>query len=219
MATSYSPKIITSGLVFCLDAGNAKSYPGTGTTWRDLSGNENSGTLVNGVEYNSGDGGFLIFDGVNDRVDCGTFNVPFLTVSTWVYKTASTNQQGICRKQLGWAISNYLGVLQVAVGTSWQFYNTGYTIPLNTWTNIVYTYSGTGAAGSQTVYINGLNIYSTSAGSGAISANGNQVRVGYDDNGWYWNGRIAKTKIYNRALTSQEVLQNYNATKVRFGVQ
>jgi hypothetical protein len=155
---------------------------------------------------------------VNDRIECGTFSVPFLTVSTWVYKTSSATNQGICRKQNGWAVSQYNGTLQVAPGTSWTFYNTGYTIPLNTWVNIVYTYSGTGAAGSQTVYINGSNIYSTSAGSGAISSNGNSVRIGFDDNNWWWNGRIAQTQIYNRALTAAEIQQNFNATRSRFSI-
>ena len=115
-------------------------------------------------------------------------------------------------------MSQYNGTLQVAPGTSWTFYNTGYTIPLNTWVNIVYTYSGTGAAGSQTVYINGSNIYSTSAGSGAISSNGNSVRIGFDDNNWWWNGRIAQTQIYNRALTAQEIQQNFNATRSRYSI-
>ena len=197
-------------------------YPTTGTakirgtTLIDLTGRGNTGTLTNGPTYSSSNGGALVFDGVDDRIECGTFSVPFLTVSTWVYKTTSTNEQGICRKEQGWAVSNYQGVLQVAPGTSWQFYNTGYTIPLNTWVNIVYTYSGTGAAGSQTVYINGVSIYSTSAGSGAISANGNQVNIGFDDNGWYWNGRIANTQIYNRALTAAEISQNFSAQSSRF---
>jgi hypothetical protein len=54
MALSHSPKIITDGLVLCLDAGNPKSYPGSGTTWTDLSGNGNNGSLENGVGYNGG---------------------------------------------------------------------------------------------------------------------------------------------------------------------
>ena len=210
--------LVTDGLVLALDAGRTLSYPGSGTTWSDLSGNGNNGTLVNGVGYNSGNGGSLSFDGVNDRVECGNFSLSYLTISTWMYKTSSTTNQGICRKQNGWAVSQYNGTLQVAPGTSWTFYNTGYTIPLNTWVNIVYTYSGTGTTGSQTVYINGLNIYQSSAGSGPISANSNAVRVGFDDNNWYWGGRISNTTIYNRALTASEIQQNFNATRSRFGI-
>lgn len=208
--TDY-PSIITNGLVMNLDAGFTPSYPKNGTTWYDTSSGGNNGSLVNGPTYSSDNGGSIVFDGSNDRVECGNFSVSYLTVSTWVYRTSSATNQGICRKENGWAISQYNGTLQVAPGTSWTFYNTGYVIPLNTWVNITYTYNGSGGAGSQIVYINGVSIYSTSAGSGPIFSNSNTVRVGYDDNNWFWGGRIANTLIYNRSLTSTEVLQNYNA--------
>lgn len=205
--------IVTNGLVMNLDAGFTSSYPRNGTTWYDIA-TSNNGTLQNGPTFSSTNGGSIVFDGSNDRVDCGTFSLPYLTVSTWVYRTSSATNQGICRKENGWAVSQYNGTLQVAPGTSWTFYNTGYVIPLNTWVNIVYTYNGSGSAGSQTVYVNGVSIFSSSAGSGAISSNTNQVAVGYDDNNWFWGGRIANTLLYNRALTSTEVLNNF-----RFGGQ
>jgi hypothetical protein len=160
----------------------------------------------------------IVFDGTDDRIDIGNFSVPYLTVSTWVYKTASTTNQGICRKENGWAVSQYNGTLQVAPGTSWTFYNTGYTIPLNTWVNIVYTYSGTGNSDSQNVYINGNRIFNNSNGSGPITSNSNTVNVGYDDNNWFWNGYISNTIIYNRALSAAEVQQNYNKYKTRFNL-
>jgi hypothetical protein len=208
--------IITDGLVFNADAGFIPSYPTNGTTSYDLSYSGNNGNLTNGVGYSTDNGGTFVFDGVDDRISCGSFSVSYLTVSTWVFKTTSTTHQGISRKENGWAVSQYNGTLQVAPGTSWNFYDTGYVIPLNTWVNIVYTYSGSGSAGSQVVYINGNNIFSTSAGSGPIFSNSNQVNIGFDDNNWFWNGRIANTLIYNRALTSSEVLQNYNAGLARF---
>ena len=212
----YMPDITRTGLVLHLDAAEPGSYPGSGTTWTDLSGSGNTSTLINGISYNSGNGGYLVFDGVDDYVQCGTFSVSYLTISTWIYRTATTTNQGICRKQNAWAVSVYNGTLQVAPGTSWQFYDTGYTIPVNTWINLVYTYTGSGSTDSQTVYINGTYLWSNSAGVGPLSTNSNLVRVGYDDNGWYWGGRIAQTQIYNRALTPQEILQNYIAIKNRF---
>lgn len=205
--------IVTNGLIMNLDAGFTSSYPRNGTTWYDIA-TSNNGTLQNGPTFSSTNGGSIVFDGSNDRVDCGTFSVSYLTVSTWVYRTSSATHQGICRKENGWAVSQYNGTLQVAPGTSWTFYNTGYVIPLDTWVNITYTYNGSGGVGSQIVYINGVSIFSSSAGSGAISSNTNQVAVGYDDNNWFWGGRIANTLIYNRALTSSEVLNNF-----RFGGQ
>ena len=108
------PPITTNGLVLNLDAGFIPSYPKNGTTWYDTSSVGNNGTLVNGPTYSSDDGGTIVFDGSNDRVDCGTFSVSYLTVSTWVYRTSSTTNQGICRKQNGWAVSQYNGTLQVA---------------------------------------------------------------------------------------------------------
>jgi hypothetical protein len=216
MALSHSPQIVRDGLVLYLDAANIKSYPGTGTTWFGLR-NNNNGTLENGVGYSTNNLGSLVFDGINDIIVCGTFSVSFLTVSVWVYKTSTTTNQGICRKNFGWAISQFNGTLQVAIGTSWTFYNTGYTIPLNTWVNIVYTYSGTGSS-SQTVYINGSSIFTNSNGSGALVANTNPVRIGFDDNNWFWGGRIAQTQIYNRILSAQEIKQNFEATRGRYGI-
>jgi hypothetical protein len=210
--------IIQTGLALNLDASVSTSYSGSGTTWNDLSGNSRTGTLVNGPTYSTSNGGSIVFDGIDDRVECGNFSVQYLTLSTWVYKTSSATNQGICRKETGWAVSQYNGTLQVAPGTSWTFYNTSYTIPLNTWVNIAYTYNGSGTAGSQIVYINGSNIYSTAAGSGAIGANTNAVRIGFDDNNWFWGGRISQTQVYNRALSAAEIQRNFNTLRGRYGI-
>jgi hypothetical protein len=69
MSLSHSPSIVTNGLVFCLDAANSKSYPGTGTDWTDLSGNQINGILTNGPAYNSSNGGSIVFDGINDYIN------------------------------------------------------------------------------------------------------------------------------------------------------
>ena len=85
MALSHSPSIITDSLILCLDAANTKSYPGSGATWTDLSGNGNNVTLTNGPTYSSVDGGSIVFDGTNDYAD---FFAPNLgtttTVEMWV---------------------------------------------------------------------------------------------------------------------------------------
>ena len=94
MATKYSPKIITNGLVLSLDAANNKSYPRSGTTWTDLSGNSNTGTLTNGPSFNDGNQGSIVFDGTDDYV-----NIPYnsglipnnLTLSAWINRTAVVN--------------------------------------------------------------------------------------------------------------------------------
>ena len=213
----YGGPIVTDGLTFAADAGNLVSYESGSTTAYSMTGSYST-SLVNGVGYSNNNGGAWIFDGVNDYINVSAFNVSYLTIDTWVYRTSTTTHQGISRKQNEWALSQYNGTLQIAIGPAWYFLNTGYTIPLNTWTHITYTYSGTNQIGSQIVYINGEEIFSATDGFGPISAGGSTYRIGYDDNGWFWGGKIANQKIYNRALSNAEVLQNYNAQKARFGL-
>jgi hypothetical protein len=85
----YSPKIVTDGLVLYLDAANTRSYPGTGTTWSDLSRGGNNGSLINGPTFNSANGGSIVFDGSNDYVDCGNIddikNASQVSISIWTY--------------------------------------------------------------------------------------------------------------------------------------
>ena len=206
-----SKGIIQSNLLLNLDAGATTSYSGSGPIWTDLSTNGNNGS-ISGAVFSNLNGGVLVFDGVDDSVACGTFSSQYLTISAWVYKTSSATNQGICRKNNGWAISQVSGTLQVAPGTNWAFVNTGYVIPLNTWVNIVYTYDGA----RQIVYINGDAIFNNTSASGPIVANTNPVRIGFDDSGWFWGGRIAQCSIYNRALTAQEVQKNFRTVNNRF---
>ena len=92
MGIGYNPSVVSDGLVLCLDAGNIKSYPGSGTTWTDIGGNQNNGTFVNGPSYNSSAGGSIVFDGIDDRI-----NLPFssvldisgsITMEGFIYPTA-----------------------------------------------------------------------------------------------------------------------------------
>ena len=226
MAFVYSPKIITNGLVLALDAADRNSYPGSGTTWTDLSGNGNNGTLTNGPTFNSGNGGSIVFDGVNDYVQGPTstnlFSNRSFTVEQWIYPDfpaadyqhsfsawySGTNQRayvlriyntGILRV---WYFSNDLDVAGISIGS---------------WNHITATYNTSGDLTS--AYINGILINSSNVGPyTAPSAN---VRIGI----WHYpgvekpfKGRIPITKLYNRALSATEVLQNYNAQKSRFGL-
>jgi len=217
---SYSPKIVTSGLVLCLDATNPKSYPGSGTAWNDLSGNGNNGTLTNGVGYNSSNLGSLVFDGVNDYIPIGTTGFPFGSSAgtlciwcrtntitggfTWSisYGSASSNQ------------SRFLGIN----GSTYYFGGYGNDIvasgvPLNTWFNMVGVYDGANAS----MYINGVLVSGPTAKSWNTVAN--NAQLGRQTNGSeYWNGNIANASIYNRALVAAEVQQNFNAYRGRFGI-
>jgi len=220
MATKYSPKIITNGLVLSLDAANNKSYPGSGTTWTDLSGNNNNGTLTNGPTFSDSNGGVIVFDGTNDYVPIGTSGFPFGssagTLSVWA-KTNTISSGYIWIVSYGTALgsqSRFLGI------NSSTYLFGGYGddinasgVPLNTWFNMVGVYDGTNAF----LYINGNLVSGPTAKSWNTIAN--NAQLGRQTNGSeYWNGNISQASIYNRTLSSDEVLQNYNATKSRFGL-
>ena len=108
MGLGHSPSVVTSGLVLALDAGNTKSYPGTGTTWTDLSGNSNTGTLISSPTFSSVNGGSLTFNGSTNYVDCGNATNLQLytgTIAAWI-KASSGNSsyRGIIVKQNAWAL-------------------------------------------------------------------------------------------------------------------
>ena len=219
MSFIHSPKIVTDGLVLSLDAGNVKSYPGSGTVWTDKSGFNNNGTLTNGPTFNSANGGSIVFDGVDDiSIHPSTLYVDNFTLSAWVYKTSSGIQTIIAKGNLSFVLNFYLRI----AGNS-GFYGTNASfseilIPdlvLNVWNNTVLTYDKT----SLKYYLNGVFINQNNATNTPSSTTSNTTvgRLG-DFNGQYWTGRIATTQIYNRALSAQEVSQNFNALRGRFGI-
>jgi hypothetical protein len=217
MGINYNPRTVTDGLVLALDAGNTKSYPGSGTTWTDLSGRGNTGTLTNGPTYSSSNGGSLIFDGTNDYSTTGTSGFSFGssagTLSAWAKTNTLSN--------IGWIVSygspnasqsRFIGIFN----TTYYFGGYGNDItasgvPLNTWFNMVGVYDGTNAS----MYINGVLVSGPTAKTWNTVASNSQV--GRQTNGGeYWNGNVAQVQIYNRALTAQEISQNYNALKSRY---
>jgi hypothetical protein len=220
MAFSYSPKIVTDGLVFAVDAANKKSYPGSGTTWADLAG-ANDGTLINGPTFDSGDGGSIVFDGSNDRVSTN-YNEALndFTICAWF----KGENQGSTRRI---ADKSYTGGFWLGYhgGNSTTGYWGGgirqsgapyglYIGPFDStrWNFISMKREGT----TQTLNGNGLTLSSSQTVSGNSLSTDNLL-IGYGG-GQYMNGNIAIVKIYNRALSSTEVTQNYNALKSRFGL-
>lgn len=233
MSVAGGPDLIQDGLVLCLDAANTKSYPGSGTSWVDLSGNGNNGTLTNGPTFSSDNGGNILFDGTNDYVTLGTpallnqVQVP-LTIcicakanslgsfnTLWgVYKGVSSGQiYSLIRVDSGtlrYYASNSVG------GTQYQ--NT-FSISTNLWYFYAVTVSGSIGSPVVTVYLNNSVqsfLYSafTSSPNAAVDfrVGGNQT----NPNSEGWNGNIAQVCWYNRALSAAEIRQNYNAIKGRF---
>jgi hypothetical protein len=176
----------------------------------DLTGN-NVVTTTNLVPNANGT---FDFNGTSSVINAGiTISPSVFTISCWVYKTGTAVSQGIVRKQYAYAISLYNGTVQVAPGNAWAFNNSGITIDLNVWTNIVWSHDGT----TSVLYKNGVNAWSYT-NVGTMPANTWPTNIGYDENNWWWSGQIASTQIYNRALTASEVAQNFNALRGRYGI-
>lgn len=221
MALFHSPSIATSGLVLCLDAGNTRSYPGSGTTWADLSGNGNTGTLVNGPTYNSSNVGSIVFDGSNQyAIASGSGGWGFGqngTVEQWVYVNGNSGTN-----DRFWCVNNNTTSLDACLnGSSYNVYfhggpvGTTTTIPQGVWTHLVVTYTG----GAIKVYFNSVEQGLTGTTTGYNITNNGQLFIArYTSPPYELNGRISSMKIYNRSLTSSEVRQNFNALRGRYGI-
>jgi hypothetical protein len=224
MAFGRGPSIVKDGLVLYLDAANVKSYTGSGTTWGDLSGNDNNGTLVNGPTLVEGNLGSIEFDGVDDYGNFGDNQMLNSTlngntnwsISYWVNPLVNgrildrgnigqdptgaleLNVQSVSRNNTGGGSSS----LSVnIIGTGWNY------ITVTRTSSLLFSW-----------YLNG------------VFSNSSQLTASYDGSGIWkigrraantssiYQGKISKVQIYNRALTVEEILQNYNATKGRYGL-
>ena len=219
MGIRRGPNIVQSGLVLSLDAGNVRSYPGSGTTWKDVSGNGNNGSLVNGTGYSTDNKGTLVFDYTNDYIgsfvnsNLGTPST--FTLSAWVRSSNIAQDQNIFNANPPFFLRITSSTIRCAVYTgTWIFVNGSITLSSNVWYNLVLTYDQSYVKG----YVNSvLDVNSVKTGSpvwGSLNSIG--YTVGGEDAPSVTN--IANALIYNRALTASEILQNYNMTKSRFGL-
>ena len=227
MATKYSPKTITNGLVLYLDASNTRSYPGSGTTWSDLSGNGNNLTLTNGPTFSAANMGSIVLDGTNDyiyRSSLSGFNSSTYTVLLWG-KFVSVSSSGVLfslgrssgdadtEAQLYYNNSR-LVYWDYAGSIAFNFINSSGTLSTNVYQYLGFTKNSTNG----TFYIDGYSSGTGTAGFDAsISTNDFVIGADIRDSINYVNGNISQFLLYNRVLSSSEVLQNYNATKARFG--
>ena len=223
MAVAGGPNIVEDGLVLALDAANVKSYPGSGNIVYDLSGYSNHGTMVNNVYHN---GSAFVFDGSVDYITCGSDSsldiTDEITLIAWLNANSiSTNGHVIGKKQYGQGyILHHDAVYEGPSGGGFQTTNVdneafewGQNIEVGQWYSICYTYDGATERG----YYND-SLINTKANLGSISSNASQdLKIGFDSSDC-WNGQIAIVSIYDRGLSTEEVLQNYNATKGRFGL-
>jgi hypothetical protein len=219
------PDIVSDGLVLYLDAGSPNSYrTDFGTTWKDMSGFNNSGSLINGPTYSSANGGSIVFDGVDDCVSVTEIGqLTRFSIESWFRPTAYPfNYAAVIASvypgtnaTVNFKIGYEAGTGMVG-GTfigNW-FYTPSVPTTLNTWQQIIFTYDGSGLA----IYSNGVS-GGSNAFTGTPNSGGGGIRIGRRwDLADYFTGNIAITRVYNRALSASEILQNYNAQKSRFGL-
>lgn len=230
MGLAHSPRIVTDGLVIYLDAGSTKSYPGTGNTWSDLSGNSNTGTLINEPTYSSDDGGgSIVFDGSNDYVsETSALSDSFLqgnwTISFWVnFDTISTGNYTTDKTLLHHgSSSNNNGLHLVQRNSSFLFglyaddlEGTANTVSAGIWYNVTFTLNNTTRL--KQIYING-SLNNSHTGSSAYAGSGSNTRIGgvVLNFGNTLDGKMSNIVAYSRVLSTSEVLQNYNALKRRY---
>jgi hypothetical protein len=229
MSVSGGPDIVENGLVLYLDAANRRSYSGSGTAWFDISGNGKNGTLFNGVGYATNNGGTLTFDGTNDVVELGAgtnfWPLPQFTIDVWFRSLGTVPTTGTGPSLYGFTFGIRVNVNETTLGfgvdngTDVNQTQTLGSIPFRngTWYNSVMTHTGT----VNSMYINGqLNRSINRTWSGETRWPTNFWNIGRDNNNsfQFFYGDIPQCKVYNRVLSDAEILQNFNATRSRFGV-
>ena len=213
------PNIVTNGLVLAVDAGSKKSYSGSGTTWSDLSGNGNDGTLVNGPTFNSN--GYLDFDGTNDVVTTTYTSITGTnprSISVWFNPDVTQNREimgyGTQSAKQMWDILLYNGKVGVHLYSSTA--EAGISYIVGEWQCVTFTYTHPAIKS----YMNG--VYNTLYSNTDINTGeAHNLKIGdgaYGGGYNYFNGKIGPIHIYDRELSAEEILQNYNSTKSRFGL-
>ena len=230
MAGNIAPNIVSDNLVLYYDAANPVSYPGTGTTWTDLSLSRRSGTLVNGPTYSPNDLGSIVFDGTNDYVDFSTSLGSSTTVTIEMWAKIGAGYSG--RMFFGFLIYD------VWCGSGHLGYNTGasdvYGISsttvsslglVNNWKHYTFEMRSDVSYTNNKIYINGVSQTLSQQSGGENTGNRNfnsgtgRIAVWASNiSGFCMPMNCATFKIYNRALTQEEITQNFNAQRSRYGL-
>jgi hypothetical protein len=240
MAYRNGPKIVTDGLVLCLDAAISKSYPGSGTTLYDLSGYGTNATLSNGASFNSSEKGYITFDGTNDYLSTSPGEVFYeygteITACAWFKRNGTITfgsgggqstqnvDNGAYNVWLFHGGNNNTMIFYVRGNNNGSYYwisRSSSVLNDNTW----YFICGTCSSSLIKLYTNGVQDGASGNGvnSGIIVNNSNSVvQYGKDprySTNRYFNGSVGQTLLYNRELSADEIRQNFNATRGRFGV-
>ena len=222
MALFRGPNTVTEGLVFAMDPGSTRSYSGTGTTVYNII-NNTSGTLVNGVTFSTANGGYFDFDGSDDYIHITNYTALQSTTGTieaWVKLDTTTGNRYVfgagggttfgasrCIRVSGsqWSVVTY--------GSSTQDWN-GIANATTDWTHLAMGWNGT----TLYFYLNGVR--SSITRSGVVTPIGTTLNISCE--AWaatsFIDGQVAALKCYSNVLTEDQMRQNYNAQKSRFGL-
>jgi hypothetical protein len=217
MGIAYNTSIVSDGLVYALDAANSRSYPGTGLTAFGLIGL--NGTLTNGTGFTSSNYGSFIFDGTNDYMNFSSYTPDANTINIWVnfknYKNGPIVYVGddtYNSALWSWSFFMVMPIFYIRANPG-PFANFNETPPLNTWIN--YTLVRNNGSNISIAYKNGVSFGSTT--DSTTTNTYPNMRFGIAG-GQAANFNLSQVLIYNRALSAQEIRQNYNATKKRYGL-
>ena len=231
MGVTYNNRIVTDGLVLCLDAASKRSYPGTGTVWTDLKG-VNNGTLTNGPTFDGDNGGSIVLDGTNEIVRI--FNFPTthsaFTSSLWVYSNNyDKNYTGFMscdayRHRFELRCNADTKRITFVVSNS-DSSNSSYFLTVDedaalengSWYNLTCSFDK--ASSSMKIYINGdIKKQRVDGPNVDIVFNQTILAIGriQGNDGYCLNGSVGTFCFYNRALSADEIRRNYLSTKERF---
>lgn len=234
MGIAYNTNIVRDGLVLQLDAANIKSYPGSGATWYDLSGNAYNGTIFEAT-YDSANGAF-VFDGVNDVVNLGNIDIVTSAYSIEVWFKGNTTQVGTYNSLISKDLPGNLGTFSITSDENNNYVRFGYNgtagqkevnaagtigatdIKANTWVCYCGTWDGSNVL---SLYRNAQLIKTTTGANGTIiTGNSSNLLIGDRTAAdGYFGGSIASVKVYNsKTLTESEVKQNFAAQRGRYGL-
>lgn len=212
------PNIIKNGLIFYLDPGSPNSYfDKTGTEIKDISGGINNGTLTNGPTYSSANGGSILFDGVDDYIGLTNVNLSIPSGQNFVWNAWIKTPAVLSGYKM--ILSTNANYYYLALfDNKFAFDVVGIpltrfgTLTTNTWYNVTIVRE----SNVDYRYINGALI-DTRSNNGGYSGTMAIGRWAYN-NTLYYNSNISVVSIYNKSLTSAEVLQNFNVLRTRFGI-
>ena len=233
MALAHSPRIVTNGLISYIDAINPKSYPGSGTTMFDLSGNGKNGTSGGGLTYSTENGGRFDFNGINSVITFGDGNtfspLSEFTIEVWFRSTGTTPTTGtlpgifggtygmrlfVNSTNLNYRLNEQLlaSTKSISTPSSFDFYNGGW--------NCV-TCQGSSSNSLMRIYLNGVLQNETSvAWTGTTQWPTNSFNFGRDNNdsNYFFAGSMSSIRMYNTFLTNSQISENFNALRGRYGL-